>query len=212
MQGGTGGLVEGRAGAESVVFVRRALEHRLEQLHFKNVFRVGQILGHFLFNRAALLFPEGIRAGDVAHAGGFDAQGHFQILGRRGEEILREGLLGVGVKIAAQTGGDVGQLVGGKTGSAPEHHVLRRVSHAREIGRAFVRADFVIDDGCDHRRERVGHDDDAQAVGQSRADDICFRVEAGRRRDRGSEGSQFKFEKMRHKFCVFRPNRGGRVG
>ena len=72
----------------------------------------------------------------------------------------------VGVVIAAERGGNGGELIGGQTGAAAKHHVLGRVRRAGKSGGRFVRADAIIDHRGDDGRERVANDDDLQAVGQ----------------------------------------------
>ena len=152
--------------------VGRAFEHRAQKLLIKNVGGIRQILRDFLLNRAALLVPEFFIGEQVAHPSGFDAQGHVQIFRGRGEEILRDGLLGVGIVVAAHRGGRGGELVGGQAGAAAKHHVLHRVRAAGKFRRTFVGADAVIDHRGDDGREFVGHDDDLQAVGERGAQDV----------------------------------------
>ena len=94
------------------MFVGRAMEHGGEELLVKNIFGVGQILGDFLLDGAAFLFPKLLVGQQITHPGGLDAQGHVQILGGGGKKILGDGLLGVGVVIAAHGRGGGGQLIG----------------------------------------------------------------------------------------------------
>ena len=105
----------------------------------------------------------------AAHAHRLDMQRHVQVLGRHGEQILRQALARVGVEVAAHDAADIGELIGGQPRAAAEHHVFLRVRRAGKAGRRLVRADQVVHRGRDHRRQRIAHDDDAQTIGQRRA-------------------------------------------
>ena len=153
------------------MFVRRAFEHGGQQLLVKNVFGIRQILGDFLLDGAAFLGPKRFVGQQIAHPRGFDAQGDFQIFRRRGEKILRDGLLRVGVVIAAERGGNGGKLVGGQTRAAAKHHVFGGVRRAGKSGGRFVGADAIIDHRGDDGRDGVADDDDLQAVRQRGAQD-----------------------------------------
>ena len=103
------------------------------------------------------------------HPCGLDAQRDFQIFGGRGEKILRDGLLRVGVVVAAERGGNRGELVGAQTGAAAKHHVLGGVRGAGKTGGRFIGADAIVHHRRDDGRECIGNDDDLQAIGQRRA-------------------------------------------
>ena len=169
---GIGGLVEGRPRAQSGLIVRRAFEHGRQQFHVEDIFGIGQILRDFLFDGAALLVPKCFVRQKVPHPGGLDVQGDVQILGGRGEKILRDRVLRVGVEIAAHGRRNVRQLVRRQSRAAAKHHVLGGVGRAGKVGGAFVRTDAVIDHRGDHRRERVADNDDLQAVREGGAQHI----------------------------------------
>lgn len=179
-QVGVGGFIERRPCAERVVFIWRASEHDLQELHVKNVFRVGKVLGDFLLDGAALFGPELLASDEAGHAVDFNVQGQFQILSGRGEKILGDGLLGVRVEIAAEHGGDIRELIAGKSGAAAKHHVFGGMGGAGKAWRRFVGTDLVIDDGCDHGGERIMNDDDAHAVGEGFAEDFGAWRDGGR--------------------------------
>ena len=170
-----GGFIKGRSRAERIVRVGRTLEHGGEQLLVENIFGIGQILRDFLFDGPAFFFPKLVVGEQVAHPRGFEVQRHVKILGGRGEKILRDGLLRVGVVVAAHRGGRGGNLVGGQTGTAAKHHVFGGVRGAGKIGGTFVRADAIIHHRRDDGRECVGDDDDLQAVGQRGAQLVLIR-------------------------------------
>ena len=132
-QVGISRFVERRARAQTNVFVGRAFEHGGHQLNIKNVFWIRQILRDFLLDGAAFLFPKLFIGQQIAYAGGFNAQSDVQIFDRHGEKILGDGMLGVGIVIPAQCRCDGGQLVGGQTRAATEHHVLHGVRRAGEF-------------------------------------------------------------------------------
>ena len=115
---------------------------------------------------------------NAPHAHGFDVQRDVQVFGGRGEEILREHLLRVGVEIPADGGADIGQLAGRKAGAAAKHHVFLCVGHAGKARRRLIRADLVIDHRGHHRRQRIAHNDHAQPVVQGRPEDIFVRRRA----------------------------------
>ena len=171
------------------MLVGRALEHGLKQVHVKNVFGIGKVLGHLLFNRPALLAPQLLSVKDILHPQSLHPQRHFQMLRGQREEILRQHLLRVGVEIASQPGRHVGQLVRRQAGAAAEHHVLGSVRGAGEPRRAFVGAYHVIHHRRHHRRERIAHDDHPQPVLKSRASYIGLRRgrQGRRRQDHGCE-------------------------
>ena len=131
-----------------------------------------QILRHLLLDGAALLIPtlRGIK--HALHSQRLDVQRHVDVLGRHGEQVLRDALARIGIEVTAHDGADIGELLGAKAGAAPEHHVLLRVRHAREARGCLIRAHQIIDRGRDHRRQGVAHDDDAQAIRQCRAQHV----------------------------------------
>ena len=77
---------------------------------------------------------------------------------------MRDGMLRVGVVIAAERGGNGGELIGGQTRAAAKHHVLGGVRRAGKFGGRFVGADAIIDHRGDDGRKCVANDDDLQAV------------------------------------------------
>ncbi len=194
------------------MFIRRAFEHRREQLHVKNVFGIRQILRDFLFNRAAFFRPKRFVRQQVLHPRCLNAQRHFQIFRRRREKILRERLLRVGVVVATKRGGNRGELIGGQTGAAAEHHVFRRVRRAGKTLGRFIGADAIIHHRRDDGRDRVADDDDLQSVRQRGAENIFAvgnfirRRVAGKSQRERNDGSEYKcesfFEICRHKFDV----------
>jgi hypothetical protein len=158
------GLLEGRAGAERVVFVRGAGEHARAQLGEQHVRGLRQVLRHFLLDGTALLVPLCRRVEHGAHAQCLDVQRHVQILGRHREPVLGQILACVGIEIAANHAADVGELIGGESRAAAEHHVLLGVRSTRKSLRCLIRPGQVVDRGRDHRCQRVADDDHAQAV------------------------------------------------
>ncbi len=157
-------LVERWPRTESIMFVRRALEHRVQQLRVQHVLGIGEVLRHFLFDRPAFLVPQFVGGKDAAHPQRFDVQRRLQIVGGHGEIVLRDRLLRVGVEVAAHRGGNLGQLVRRQARIPPKHHVLQRVRHAGKPRRRLVRPDPVIHDRRHHRRDRVAHDHHPQPV------------------------------------------------
>ena len=155
--------------------VRRPLEHRLQQLHIKDILRVGQILRDLLFDRAPLLVPQRFTVQQAPHADGFDVQGDPEVLDGHGKKVLRDRLLGVGVGIAAHGGGDPCQLVRRQPWAAAKHHVLQSVGRARKPCGAFIRTDAVIDDRRHHRRQRIADDNDPQPIREGGAQHIRLR-------------------------------------
>jgi len=113
LQHRAGRPLERGPGAERVVGVRRALEERGQELGVQQVLGVGEILGHLLLDGAALLPPAGLAVDHAAHADRLDLQRDVEILGGDGEDVLRDGLLGVGIEAPAQRRADVGELVPG---------------------------------------------------------------------------------------------------
>ena len=183
-----GGAVEGRPRAERIVLIGGAGEHRRAQLLVELVARVGQVLRDLLFDRAALVAPVRIRREQILHAQGLDVQRDFQILGRHGEQELRQALARIGVEVATHHAADIRELVGREARTAAEHHVLERMRGARKPGRGFIRTDQVVDRGRDHRCERVAHQNDAQSVRQRRAQHPLLRCGVGGRRRLGGSG------------------------
>ena len=173
-QVGTGGFVKRWARAECVVFVRRAFEHRLQKLHVKKVSGIRQILRHFLLDRAAFLRPKRFVRQQILHPRRLDAECDFQIFGGRGEKILCDGLLRVGVVVAAKRGGNRRKLVGAQTGAAAKHHVLGRVRGAGKPSGRFIRADAIIHHRRDDGRDGITHNDDLQSVRQRGAKNVLF--------------------------------------
>ena len=173
-------LVEGGAGAERVVLVRRAREHDRLQFRKEIIEWAGQIAGDLLLDRPAFQRPVVLIEGQPAHPSRLDPERDTQVGGRHGVEILRHGLGGVGVERAAEQRADLAELVAVETAAAAEHHMLQRVRGAREAGGGIVGADEVVDLRRDHRREPVRHDHHLQPVRQRGAQHR--RVRGGHRR------------------------------
>jgi len=119
-------------------------------------------------------FPELFICEQIAHPRGFQLQGDLQVFSRRGEKILRDGLLRIGVVIAAHRRRSGRELVSAQTRTASKHHVFHRVRGAGKFRRTFVRADAVIDHRGDDGGERVGNDDDFQPVGEGGAQNVLI--------------------------------------
>jgi hypothetical protein len=94
-------------------------------------------------------------------------QSDVQIRGWNGGEVLRNGLLGVGVSKSTELSVDRRGLVGGESGASTECHVFLGVSHAGKSRRRFVTADQVIFFDRYHRGQRIPNDHHAQSVAQS---------------------------------------------
>ncbi len=124
--------IEGRARAERLELVRRALEDLGEGLLVGDVLGVGQILGDLLLDRAALVTPEIVGGEDAAHARRLDAEWQLDLVGGHREVVLGHRLLRIGVESAAHRRRDARELVGRQAGAAAEHHVLVRVRGARK--------------------------------------------------------------------------------
>ena len=159
-------LVERRPGAERRVCVRCAGEQRRAQLRIQYVARLGQILRHLLLDCPPFLVPVALGVEHGAHSQRLDAQRDIEILGRHGEQVLRETLARVGVEIAADDAADGGELIGRQPGTAAEHHVLLGMRRAGETHGRLIGSDQVVDRGGDHRRQCVAHDDHLQPIGQ----------------------------------------------
>ena len=107
------------------------------------------------------------------------SQRHVQIGCGHGGEVLRDVLLRVGVVLAAQLRVDGGGLIGGHARAAAESHVLLRMRHAGKSRRRLVAADQKVRLDGHHRRQRVGDDDDAHAIGQGFAHNLSLGLGEG---------------------------------
>ena len=152
--------------------VRRAREHFRAHLLVEDVVRIGQILGHLLLDRAALLLPLALRVEHTAHPQRLDVQGDVEVLRRDGEDVLGHALPRVGIEVASHDTADVGELVGGEARAAAKHHVLLRMRHPRESLGRLVGAHQVIHRRRDHRRQRIPHDDHPQPIGERLPGDL----------------------------------------
>ncbi len=83
-------------------------EHRGQQLSIKDILGIGKVACDLLLNSTALMIPEGVGSKHIPHSDRFDMQGHIQVLLRNREEIARDGLLRVGVKVTSHRCGDGG--------------------------------------------------------------------------------------------------------
>ena len=190
LEHGGGRVVEGPPRAERIVFVRRAGKQFRAQLLIELVGRYGDVLRHFLLDRSALFIPGLFVVGYPRHPQGFDVKSDVEVLGGNRIQILSEALARIGVEIPAHHAADVRKLVGGKTGTAAEHHVLLRMGQARKARRRFIRTDEIVDRGRHHRRQRIADDDDAQAIGKPGADDIAAPRRGGRSEKRKDQNNQ----------------------
>ncbi len=163
------GLVERCARAQSVVRIGRTLEHRRQHPAVHHVLGTGQVPRHLLLDGAALFAPQRLAVQHAAHAQRADVQRHVDVIGRHGEKVLGDGLLGIGIELTAHGAGDIGQLGRRQAGAAAEHHVLLRMGHAGETGRRLVGADQIVELGGHHRRQIIAHNHHAQTVVQRRA-------------------------------------------
>ena len=152
--------------------IGRAAEEQGAEPGEDDVAWIRQILCHFLLDRAALLRPALLLVEDALHADGLDMKRHIKVRGRHGEKELRGGLARIGVEAAAHEAADRRQLVGGETRIAAEHHMLLGMRQAGKAGRRLVGADEIVDRRRDHRRQRVAHEDDLEAVRQRRAQNV----------------------------------------
>ncbi len=134
---------------------------------------IGEVAGYFLFDGASFVGPLCFGVIDAAQAGGLRLQGHIQVGGGNGGEVLGDILLGVGIVPAAQLGVDGGGLIGGHAGAAAKGHVFFGVGRAGKAGRGFVSADFEVQLHRDHGRQRIAHDDYLQTVGKGGAGDVA---------------------------------------
>src|SRR5713226_1693855 len=90
--------------------VRRPRKDDAQESRIEQVLRIGKILRDLLLDGAPLLFPKSFREKNVTHPNRFDVESDFKIARRNRKEILRHGLLGSGVKIAAHRRDQVGKL------------------------------------------------------------------------------------------------------
>ena len=182
LEHGAGGLVERGFGAQGVVGIGRAGEQLLAQASIGHIRRAGQIAGHFLLDGAAFLFPVTLGVGDRAHALGVQAQRHVEILGRHGEVVAGDLVLGIGIELAAHGRGDGRDLGGGQVVGAAKHHVFLRMRHAGKTVRRIPRTHVVIHHRGDRGCKAVGYHDHLQAVIQRRT---AYRVVLVRRCEHG---------------------------
>ena len=166
-----GRTIERGPGAEGVVGVGRSREHRLQEPGVEDVLRIGEVLGHFLLDGPAFLIPQPFGIEHSSHPDGLDVEGHVDVPGRHGEEVLGQALPGVGVEVSSHRSRDVGELGGRKPGTPAKHHVLLGVGHARKPGRSLVGAHPVVHDQACDRREGIADDDHLQAVVEGGAED-----------------------------------------
>ncbi len=153
------------------------LVHSIDEL----VGRIGQVARHLLLDRSALLRPLALRILDVPQACRLGLERHLEIRRRNGGEILSDGLLRVGVVIAAELRVNGGGLIGVHAGAAAKCHVLLCVRHPRKARRRLLAAHQEIQFDRDHRRQSVADDHHAQAVRQRGAQRV--------RRVRGLSGA-----------------------
>ena len=154
--------------------VRRAGKQRRAQFRIQYVARLGQILRHLLLDCPPLLVPVRLGVQHGAHSQRLDPQRDIEILGRHGEQVLRETLARVRVEVAADHAADGGELISRQPGTASEHHVLLGMRRAGETHGRLIGSDQVVDRGGDHRRQCVAHDDHLQPVGQRCAHYLRF--------------------------------------
>ena len=133
---------------------------------------IGEVAGYFLFDGASFVGPLFFGVIDAAQAGGLRLQGHVQVGGGNGGEVLGDILLGVGIVPAAQLGVDGGGLIRGHAGAAAKGHVFLGVGRAWEAGRRLISADLEVQLDRDHGRQRIAHDDHLQTVGKGGAGDV----------------------------------------
>ena len=77
---------------------------------------------------------------DSRHAGGVDAQRQFEVGRGHGGEILGDGLLGIGIVVAAELGVDGGDLIARNAAASAKQHVLLGVGRAGKSGGRFLAA------------------------------------------------------------------------
>ena len=110
------------------------------------------------------------------HACRIHPQRHFEILRGYRDEVLRDGLLRIGVDRAAELRIDGGDLIGAQPRASAKRHMLLRVSHSGETGRRIMAArEVVLLDGR-NRGERIAHNHHAQPVIECRADHRLMRI------------------------------------
>ena len=156
--------VEGAQRAQAVVAIGGAGKHREIDLQEEAAHGVAVVLSDLVLDRAPLDLPVRLRERETARPRRLHSQQQIQILRRRHEEELRDLRLRVGVPVAAEQLGDVGDLRLRERGAASEHHVLERVCLPREV--LIVGAGLIVEHRHRHRRERIAHRDDSQAVSQ----------------------------------------------
>ena len=147
------------------MLVGRAREQAPRAACVEDVVGIGEVLRHFLLDGAALLVPVLLAVEHALHAHRFDVQRDVEIFGGTVKRYCVSAFARVGVEVAAHDAADIGELVGGEPGAAAEHHVFLRMRGAGKSVRRFVGADEIVHRGRHDRRQRVAHDDDAQAVG-----------------------------------------------
>ena len=88
----------------------------------------------------------------------------FQILRGNGDEILRDGLLRIGVNRAAELRVDSGDLIGAQTRASAKGHVLLRVGHSGKARRRILPPCEIILLDSRNRRQRIAHNYNAESV------------------------------------------------
>ena len=120
---------------------------------------------------------------NVAHSIRLDSENRADIGGGDGELELRERVGSFRVEVSPERGRNRPELARTEVPRAAKHHVLLRVRHSLEVRRIVARADEVREVRRYDRRQRIAHDDYAQAVGEGRLEYVvlgCGGSQAGR--------------------------------